>query len=312
MQYFVTSLSVVLPLFLLLAIGYCIRVSKIVSYGALKEMNNVTFRLFIPILLFSNIYHSNLREGVPFKLIGFGIGSLAVMFLFYMLLVPRLERDNAKRGVMVQAICRANFVLFGLPIAVLLDGQGSVGTASLLVGATVPFMNIISVIALESFRGKGLNYKNMIKSILKNPIIIGALLGVLLSLSNIKLPVFIETVLSDIAKIATPLALIILGGTVTFTTVVTNRKQIFFSVANRLVVIPLIGLTIAVLLGFRNTELIVLMTMFASPTAISSYSMAQQMEGNAELAGQLVVFTTAFSIITLFVWVYLIQVLGYI
>lgn len=151
----------------------------------------------------------------------------------------------------------------------------------------------------------------IIKGILLNPILIGGFLGLVCSLTSVRLPLAMERVLIEIADIATPLALIILGASVTFTSVKANRKSLILAVAGKLLIVPAVGVTISILAGFRGLELILLMSMFASPAAVSSYTMAQQMDGDADLAGQIVVFTTAFSLFTLFFWITSLMGLGY-
>jgi predicted permease len=146
---------------------------------------------------------------------------------------------------------------------------------------------------------------------MKNPIIIGGLLGLSFTLLQVKLPTMIENFLFEVADIATPLALIVLGGSVTFTSVRNNLRPLSIGIINRLIIVPAVGLTISILVGFRGLELILLMSMFASPAAVSSYTMAQQMEGDADLAGQIVVFTTVFSLITLFFWISGMMALGF-
>jgi predicted permease len=146
---------------------------------------------------------------------------------------------------------------------------------------------------------------------MKNPIIIGGLLGLFFTLLQVKLPTMIENFLFEVADIATPLALIVLGGSVTFTSVRNNLRPLSIGIINRLIIVPAVGLTISILVGFRGLELILLMSMFASPAAVSSYTMAQQMEGDADLAGQIVVFTTVFSLITLFFWISGMMALGF-
>ena len=81
-------------------------------------------------------------------------------------------------------------------------------------------------------------------------------------------------------------------------------RQLVLGVTGRLIVMPLIFLTIAILLGFRGEELIALMVMLAAPPAVSSFTMAQQMEGDSELAGGLVVFGSLFAVLTMFVWIF--------
>lgn len=308
---FSTAFSVLFPLFAKIALGYTLRSVGFLSQTTLKEMNNIIFRVFIPTLLFSNIYQTDFATITSFRLLWFSVLSIVVMNAFFMVFIPMIEPENRRRGVMVQGICRSNFIFFGMPMAVALFGGASAGLASLMVGVVVPMVNVTSVIALEYFRKKTPNFGMIIKGILLNPILIGGFLGLVCSLTSIRLPSMVERVLIEVADIATPLALIILGASVTFTSVKANRKSLFLAVAGKLLIVPAVGVTISILAGFRGLELILLMSMFASPAAVSSYTMAQQMDGDADLAGQIVVFTTAFSLFTLFFWITSLMGLGY-
>ena len=309
---FLTAFNVLFPLFAKISLGYAVRHMGLLSGKTLREMNNLVFRLFLPLLLFSNIYKTDFSTITSYDLLWFAVLSLVVMFASYMFLIPRVEQENHKRGVLVQAICRSNFIFFGIPMATTLYGGTSAGIASLMVGVVVPLVNMNSVIALEYFRGNTPNYPKILRGIIVNPIIIGGLLGLLCAFTGFKLPRFLEQFVFEIADIATPLALIILGGSVTFTSMKTNLKPLLIGVFNRLVIVPAIGLTASILIGFRSVELVLLMSMFASPAAVSSYTMAQQMDGDAELAGQLVVFTTVFSLVTLFFWISGLMAFGFI
>ena len=115
---------------------------------------------------------------------------------------------------------------------------------------------------------------------------------------------------TDLGRVATPLALVALGGEFKFHKVKGNLKQLIVAVAGKLIVSPLLMVTIGVFLGFRNEMLVPVLLMFGAPTAVSSYTMAQQMGGDGELAGEIVVFATAFSIVTIFLWVFALKQLG--
>ncbi|MFA7643442.1 MAG: AEC family transporter, partial [Sphaerochaetaceae bacterium] len=267
---FLTAFNVLFPLFAKISLGYAVRHMGLLSEKTLREMNNLVFRLFLPLLLFSNIYKTDFSTITSYDLLWFAVLSLVVMFGSYMFLIPRVEQENHKRGVLVQAICRSNFIFFGIPMATTLYGGTSAGIASLMVGVVVPLVNMNSVIALEYFRGNTPNYPKILRGIIVNPIIIGGLLGLLCAFTGFKLPRFLEQFVFEIADIATPLALIILGGSVTFTSMKTNLKPLLIGVFNRLVIVPAIGLTASILIGFRSVELVLLMSMFASPAAVSS------------------------------------------
>lgn len=308
---FITAFTVLFPLFTKIALGFSLRQMKLLSEKSLRELNNIIFRVFMPILLFSNIYKSDFSTITSFRLLWYSVIALLAMFGFYMFIIPKLVTENSQRGVLVQGICRSNFIFFGMPMAMQLYGGTSAGIASLMVGVVVPLVNMTSVTALEYFRGRTPDYPKILKGIMKNPIIIGGLLGLSFTLLQVKLPTMIENFLFEVADIATPLALIVLGGSVTFTSVRNNLKPLSIGIINRLIIVPAVGLTISILVGFRGLELILLMSMFASPAAVSSYTMAQQMEGDADLAGQIVVFTTVFSLITLFFWISGMMALGF-
>lgn len=311
MQFFITSFWVVFPLLLKLALGYLIKRLKILSNETFQNLNNLVFRVLFPSLLFMNIYRATISEAFSWPLIIYTCCALLSVFALTMTIIPLLEKENRKRGVMVQAICRSNILLFGIPVATALYGQKSLAMASVLVGVSVPLINILAVISLEYFRGSKPDLKRISKGIISNPIIIGALLGVFFALTGLRLPNFGEQLIGELAEIATPLALITLGGTVTFSSIKNNRFQLLVGVSSRLIWVPLIGVPIAVLLGFRDAELVIILSLLASPSAITSYAMAVQMDGDGELAGQLVILTTVFSMLTLFLWITALLALGY-
>ena len=307
---FTTAFSVLFPLFGKLALGYGLRRIKLLNGITLREMNNAVFRVFLPALLFVNIYHTDFASIKSFTLLWYAVVALAGIVTLFMVVIPLVVQGNPQRGVLVQGITRSNFILFGIPMAAALFGGESAGIASIMAGIVVPLLNMTSVIALEYFRGKKPDMVKMLEEIVRNPIIIGGALGFLFALTGIRIPLLLDKLLMEIASIATPLALIVLGGSVTYSTVKINMKPLVIGVVSRLIVVPMIGLGISVLLGFRGLELILLLAMFASPTAVSTYPMAQQMDGDAELAGQLVVFTTSLSLISLFFWISGMMALG--
>ena len=108
-----------------------------------------------------------------------------------------------------------------------------------------------------------------------------------------------------------PLALVVLGGSFAIGSVKGNLRPLTIGLVGRLLVMPALFLPFGVLLGFRGPELLGLMVMLGAPTAVSSYTMAQQMGGDSELAGELVVFGTMLSVITIFLWTFLLKSLGY-
>ena len=146
--------------------------------------------------------------------------------------------------------------------------------------------------------------------ILKNPLIIGSALGILALLLKITLPGFLVSAVKGIGSAATPLQLFLLGAFFRFDGLRQYRRELTTVTLGKLVVVPAALLSAAALLGFRGVEFVSLLGIFASPTAINSFTMAQQMGGDEELAGDIVIVTSAASAFTFCGWIFLFKSLG--
>ena len=312
MENLIISFNVVLPLFICIALGYFLRRINMYDEATLKKLNKLCFKVFLPIYLFNNVYTTDLADAFDGKLIAFAFIAIIALFGVLMVLIPKLEKEDAKRGVIIQGIFRSNFALFGLPVAISLCGDEKAGPTSLLVGIIVPVFNVLAVITLETFRGGKPSIKKIARGIVTNPLIIASLLGILFNLLKIDLPYAVEKSVTDLGRVATPLSLVALGGDFKFGKIRGYLKQLLITVAGKLVISPLIMITLGILLGLRNEMLVPILIMFGAPTAVSSYPMAQQMEGDGELAGEIVVFTSGFAIFTIFVWIFVLKQLGFI
>lgn len=312
MNNLILSINVVAPLFLTIMFGYLIRKINLVDDYTLRRMNNLIFKTFLPMLLFFNIYNTKIEGTLNIKLMIFATSAILISCIGASIIIPFVEKENKKRGVLVQAIFRSNFVLFGLPVVLSLFGDGSVGVTSILIAVIVPMFNFLAVIVLEIFRGGKINFKKIIKGIITNSLIIASILGILMLILKIKIPLILEKTISDMSKIATPLALTVLGGSFKIEKINKNLKQLVIGIIGKLIIVPLIFIPIAIYLGFRNIELASVMIMLAAPVAVSSFTMAEQMEADGELAAQLVVFTSMLSIVTIFIYIFTMKQFGYI
>ena len=310
MENLILSFNVVLPLFLSIALGYGQRSVNMLDGATQKSLNKLCFKVFLPIYVFNNIYTTDMAMAFHPWLMALAVGGIAAIFVAMMALIPRIEKENAKRGVMIQAIFRSNFVLFGLPVAVSLCGEANVGPTSLLIGFVVPMFNVLAVICLETFRGGKPDAKKILKGIATNPLIIASALGIIMNLADVPLPSGVHKSITDLGRIASPLSLVALGAGFQFSRIRGYTRHLLICVTGKLVISPLIMVTIAALLGFRAEMLVPVLLVFGSPTAVSSYTMAEQMEGDGILAASLVVLTTVFSILTMFLFIFGLKQLG--
>lgn len=293
-----------MPIFLLMALGYLLKQLKFAEKSTFDAMNRLVFKIFLPILLFYNIYQTEPNLIFNGRLILFTVIAILAVYVVGYFAVLGLTRDNARRGVMLQGFFRSNYAILGIPLVDFVCGDSATGLASLMVAVVVPLFNILAVICLERFRNQSVKVGSLLLGILKNPLVIGCLVGALFLIADIPLPSFMEKAVSNAAQIASPLSMVILGAGFAFSGVRDYLKEIAITVSAKLVVVPLLAVTAATLLSFRGEALVCILITFGAPVAVSSFSMSQQMGGDEKLAAQNVVISSALCLLTLFGWIF--------
>lgn len=314
MESFLIAVNAVMPFLIYISFGYGVVRSGLADEAFMNKLNKVIFRAFFPLLMFNNMYQLKRDFSLNLTLVATAVLSVLLLQAILLLVVPRLVKENPRRGVIIQAIYRSNFVLFGIPLAANLFGDDGSALASMMVAIVIPVYNVTAVIILEMFRSDGgkTNPLVLARNVCTNPLILGAAVGLIFFALRIKLPSSVEGPVSQFAGMTTPLALFVLGGTLHFSAIRGNLKYIVPSMTLKLALLPLLITLLATALGFSNVERFVIFEMYATPVATASYSMAQNMGGDGELAGQFVVLSTAASVVTIFLWVYLFTSIGFI
>jgi len=306
------SYEAIAPVFILMLLGYILKILKVADKRGFDVVNKLVFKVFLPFLLFYNIYKTETTDTFDMKLIIFTVVCILLVFILGYFAVLGLSRENAKRGVMLQGLFRTNFAILGVPLVGYICGNSAKGLASLMVAVIVPFFNILAVIALERFRGgrNKVNFLHMLKGIITNPLIIGCVLGLIFYTYNIRLPYLIEKSVADISSIATPLAIIALGAGFEFSGIGGYFREISIVMLARLIIIPMIVLSAAIFCGFTGGAIACLLITFGGPIAVSSFVMSQQMGGDEKLSAQLIVISSALCLFTLFFWIFILNYLG--
>lgn len=300
------SYQAIAPVFILMLLGYILKVLKVADKRGFDVVNKLVFKVFLPVLLFYNIYKTPATKIFDTRLILFTVIGIFVVFFCGYFAVFGLSRDNSKRGVMLQGFFRTNFAILGVPLVSYICGESAKGLASLMVAVIVPFFNVLAVIALERFRGgrNKLHIFQMFKGIITNPLIISCVIGFLFYRFNIHLPNMVERSVSDIASVATPLAIIALGAGFEFSGIGGYAREIIIVMFARLILIPAAILAVAIFCGFTGEALACLLITFGGPIAVSSFVMAQQMGGDEKLSAQIIVISSALCLFTLFFWIF--------
>lgn len=310
-QHFIVAVKAIIPLFILIGMGIYVRWRKMLTDTELQHVNAMVFRVFFFCMMFYNMYTTTIATAFRPRLMAFTVTALFVMLLISGIVVCTVEKDNRSRGAMLQGLFRSNFVLLGLPLVENIFGPEAVAVPTMMIAVVSPIYNIVSIFILESFRGKGhFSLASSFAKVLQNPMIVGALLGLFFVITGISVPEPLLKPVRQIAYCTSPVALLILGASFRFGTVSEEKRNLAILVLGRLLVIPALVMGTAYYMGFRGVDFVTILCIFATPCAVASFAMAQQLGSNAELAGNGVVVTSAFSSITLFFWVVLFKALG--
>jgi len=306
------SLSAVFPILAYMLFGATLRHFGWLSQVTRAEMNKLAYNWLFPLVMFSNIYHTSLGVVLNLPFLLTMLGLVLAFSLAVILITPRFAGNRGQLGSMVQGIIRGNSILFALPVVSAISGPDNISLASLCVAVIAPVNNIICVVELEALRGERLRPLQLGASILKNPIIIGALAGLACKGLDIRLPQMVASLVRDLAGMVTPLALIMLGAGLKLTDTLGYRRQLAVVALGKLLLMPLVFVLVVRLLGFGRVETTTALALSAVPTAVSTFVLAREMGADGVLAGQIVATTTALSLLTVFLWVLALSALNWI
>lgn len=323
-----TAVNAILPILLLILLGYILKQKNFISEDFVKMGNKMVFKILLPCMLFINVYDIESFSVIRWDIVIYAVVMVLVLFLLGLIVAVSTTDVAKRRGVLWQCTFRSNFAIIGLSLAGALGGSEALGVAAVVSAFTIPVFNMLAVVALSLFMEKSGDWKSSIKNvlvnILKNPLIIGVALGlVCLGIRALQVELFGEvvfalnkqtkflyTAVNNLKSMATPLALIVMGGQFEFSAVKGLKKEIIVGTLSRIVLAPLLGISGAILLS-KCTSLLscgvnefpALIALFGSPVAVSSAVMAGSMGNDEQLATQLVVWTSIGSIVTIFLQV---------
>jgi len=311
MSSFIVSINAVLPMFLLIVTGLALRRFSVLQEKAALVLNNLVFVVLMPPLLFNNLRNADIGAVLHPSFIFFVIGGCLGAWGLAALIAKGALRDPGEKGAFIQGMARSNFVLFGLPLFINLCGAEHAGLISFTAVIIIPLFNFLSVLVLEIFRPDPVQIKGILYGFVTNPMILGSAAGVVFMILRIPVPSFVDAAIVNLANAATPMALVVLGAMLAPSKVKEHLRPLSIAVIGKLVIIPVLTLLPAIAIGFRGPELATLVAIFASPTAVASFVMAAKMDSDRELSAEIVVFTTLFSSITVFLWIFYLHLNGF-
>jgi len=307
------SFNAVIPLFMIILLGFAVRKSGIIDAPTAKRMNELAFKVAMPIMLFYSAHRSDFTEILDTRFIAFLAASIIAFFFICWAVAAKFLTDRKQKGAFVQGCFRGNYVILGVALVTeMLGYTPALATTGVII--VVPLFNILSVIILTIYSDKRPKSKNIVLSILKsiatNPLVIGICAGMGFSLTGVEIVPILGTPISMISSVATPLALLVIGASLDFSQIKERLTLTVVAGMFKLILKPLFFLPLAIWFGISQEGIVVLFVLYAAPTAIASYVMAYNMGADEYLASNIVILTSLLSIVSYTVGVFILRAVG--
>ena len=316
MENFIYSINVTMPIFLVMVIGYILKQIGMLNDNFVTVANKFNFKVTLPFMLFKDIAGVDIKAVFDIKYVLFCAIVSTICFWVVWGTAKLLVRDKTIRGAFVQSSFRGSAAVMGLAFIQNIYGSSAMGP--LMIVSAVPLYNIFSVIVLtfEANDSTGIDKKAKIRqagiNICKNPIILSILAGLIVGLLGIQFPTLVNKTVSNVAQMATPLALSTFGAGFEGRKALAKIAPTMAASMIKLVLQPLVFLPVAAWMGFSGEKMIAILIMLASPTTPSCYIMAKSMNNDEVLTASVIVTTTLMAAFTLTGWIFLLKTLGYI
>ncbi|MFO7445477.1 MAG: AEC family transporter [Ignavibacteriaceae bacterium] len=302
----------VAPVFLMVAIGYILRRLGIINDNFVSVSSKVVFTVSLPALIFKEVSTISLDQVFDINQIIFVYIITIITFALGWLFAIVFAKTDKDKGAFIQGSFRGNYAIIGLALIVNILGESALAKASLILSFVIPLYNVLTIIILTIYSGNGkpLNILHLFRGVITNPLIVAIILALPFSYFQIELNSIITVTIDHIADLTLPLALVGIGGFLNFTDIKNASVPAFLASSLKIILTPLIGTLAAYLLGYRGNDIGILFIVFACPTAIASFIMAEAMGSNSRLAGNIVLITTIGSILTISAGLFILKING--
>lgn len=296
-------ISIILPVFIILFTGYFIKIIHIIDSTFITSINKSLYNFFLPLLLFYEIHKADYTKIPSIDIVSITLLSICIIFGLSLLLSKLLHINRGEAFSIAMNSFRGNYAYMGLPVSFLFFGTEGITIAAIFMAFIVPFVNILSVIALALGSTDKVDLKKMFVIAILNPIVIGCVAGFICLALAISLPETVDKSINILSNVTMPLALICIGAGINISLIKGNILSIILVLFFKLFVLPSVALILLFLYKADfNKYIEVLIIMLASPCATVNYILAVSLGGSTALTTAVIILTTILSIFVYPLW----------
>lgn len=302
MENLLTGFNIVSPVFFVLLLGYFAKKRGYIDNNFVDKGTWIVFYLALPFKLFYDIKNARIASLHPKYVAYILLGVIFVIFISIIIAKALRIKDKKKLSAFVHCAYRSNFVYVGFPILdIIYNGAPSMEHMIVIIAFGLTLYNISAIILLTYYseaEDKRISFVDIFIKILKNPMIAGVVVGAIFNF--LQLPVYqgVDKAIEMVAKISTPMSLILIGASLNFESSKSDFKLMFISAFIKTVIAPALLIPIGVKLGFTNMELGIAYVFWATPCAANCFIFTKQMKSDYEFASKVITLSFIMSIIT--------------
>ena len=305
------SFNGIAPICILMLAGALLKAVRVLDSGTAADINRLCFRVLIPCKLFIQLYDADITAVTDVPLLALSLGGTAAVIALLCVTVPRFVPRGPRQGEYIQGVFRGNSAILGLPLITNLYGEGAAAVLAVPLPMMLILYNVAAPVILSVYSGGARPAPAAIaRKVASNPFLIGVVLGIAVSLSGLRLPAVLVTSVTRMGDAGSTMALVVLGALIDLKSFRRSGRLALSAAVLRLGVLSALVLAVGVLCGLRDERLAVLICFFSTPTAVGGYVLAQNMDGDGELAGQILIVTTLLSAGTLFATIAVLRGMG--
>jgi predicted permease len=298
-------LKTILPIFVIILLGWSLRRLDFMQEGFIKPANRLVYYVAIPAMIFREIAEAELVQHFSLVLVATTLVPLILVAIIGLILVGGIKLQRYRVGSFLQCSFHGNLGYIGLAVAFYFLGDQGFTRASILAGFVMLLQNFLAVVALSRFNKEPdhkISTLSLVRRVLLNPVIISAMAGMAFSLTGLDLPVILDRSLKILGGMALPLALLVIGTSISFAQMREQLRLTALIGVLKLLLLPATGLILFHLLDLQRIEYLPALILLASPTATVSYVMASEMAGDTDMATAAISVTTLVSAVTFTLW----------
>lgn len=293
-------LAGVLPVFVLIALGYGLRKSDFLPDATWRPIEKLSIHILYPGFLIPAIWSADISGGGAGAAGAASVTSVLIIATLTLLAKPLIKLDGPAYTSVFQGVIRWNSFVF-LPVIQSVYGPDGLALAAVVIAAMIPVTNILCVIVLVRWGAdqRAMSPLSLLKAIFSNPILLACLIGLALNFAGVPRLGGISDTLELLGAAALPLGLIVAGAGLSFAEVARRRITIGAVSFIKLIVTPPLMWGLCVLYGGNETAQGIALLCGAAPGAAASYMLARQMGGDAPLMAGIVALTTVGSALSI-------------